>query len=350
MGTLFLIGNGFDINCGMNTRYTDVYKGYIKEVSDSENIKKFKRKIAADIENWGDFEMSMARYAKELWDEDELLECLRDFAEYMERYLIEEQERFKLRLGNAELYDAVIKEIMISLETFYSGISHNVDSLMEARKAGHLGRIDAVSFNYTDVFDMVILECLKRNGFSKRNVSHIHGILKDGPVFGIDNIDQVKVNYNLSRRGKRGFIKPIFNDQFDKERVRQAKEKIKAADVICAFGVSLGESDLSWRNEIIDWLRNNESNHLFVYRYNLSKKQYKTVGEKMDIEDEGKEELLSEWGIEDGESIYERIHIPCGKNIFNIEKVMDSVNRKNPENRIRLVEELAEKNLKDKVG
>ena len=40
MGTLFLIGNGFDINCGMKTRYTDVYKKYIKEKTVSEIVKK----------------------------------------------------------------------------------------------------------------------------------------------------------------------------------------------------------------------------------------------------------------------------------------------------------------------
>ena len=60
MGTLFLIGNGFDINCGMHTRYTDVYKGYVEERSTSENLRKFKRTISANIENWGDFEMAMS--------------------------------------------------------------------------------------------------------------------------------------------------------------------------------------------------------------------------------------------------------------------------------------------------
>ena len=34
MSTLFLIGNGFDVNCGMKTKYTDVYEGYINEAWD----------------------------------------------------------------------------------------------------------------------------------------------------------------------------------------------------------------------------------------------------------------------------------------------------------------------------
>ena len=55
MGTLFILGNGFDVNCGMRTRYADVYKGYIVEESKTENLKKFKDTISTDIENWGDF-------------------------------------------------------------------------------------------------------------------------------------------------------------------------------------------------------------------------------------------------------------------------------------------------------
>lgn len=64
MSTLFLIGNGFDLNCGMKTRYFDVYKGYVKESSSSEIIKNFKERITSNIENWGDFEMAMADMLK----------------------------------------------------------------------------------------------------------------------------------------------------------------------------------------------------------------------------------------------------------------------------------------------
>ena len=86
MGTLFLIGNGFDVNCGMKTKYTDVYDGYIKEASSTDVIKTFKENISADYKTWGDFEMSMAEYAKNLNSESEFLECIRDFAGYMEQH------------------------------------------------------------------------------------------------------------------------------------------------------------------------------------------------------------------------------------------------------------------------
>ena len=39
---VFLIGNGFDLNCGLKSRYVDAYKYYCSKTEhDSETIKKF---------------------------------------------------------------------------------------------------------------------------------------------------------------------------------------------------------------------------------------------------------------------------------------------------------------------
>lgn len=320
MGTLFLIGNGFDVNCGMKTKYTDVYEGYIKEASTTDVIKKFKENISADFNTWGDFEMAMAEYAKNLNSESEFLECIRDFAGYMEQHLFAENGRVKQLLSDERVLTAVVKEMEESFRNFYTNISHNIDIIMEQRSAIYFMGFSAISFNYTDVFDVLWKQTLKHY---KNNVpvTHIHGVLQDGPVFGVDNISQINTNYELTRKGKRGFIKPVFNREYDEQRVIEAKQKIKASLTICAFGMSFGDSDLSWRNEIIEWLKADKRHHLFIYRYNFSNVKYYTVAEKLDIEDDAKIELLLEWGIKD-EELFNQIHIPCGKNIFNVEAVL----------------------------
>lgn len=320
MSTLFLIGNGFDINCGMKTRYTDVYPKYINVSSNTEVIKKFKESISADFKTWGDFEMAMGAYAQQLHSEAEFLECIRDFANYMEKHISGENNRLKKLLNDKEISGAVVREMGQSLRNFYADISHNIDVTMQQRRATHYGGFNAISFNYTDVYDVLWSRAL--DPFNNNSVIHIHGVLQDGPVFGVDNIDQIKAEYELTRRGKRGFVKPIFNSEYDERRVNDAKNLIKGALTICAYGVSLGDSDLSWRNEIIGWLKADKEHHLFVYKYELSKAKYLTVAEKMDIEDDAKEQLLLEWGIDEGDELFKQIHIPCGKNIFNIEAVL----------------------------
>ena len=325
MSTLFFIGNGFDINCGMHTSYKDVYTGYVKEESNSEKIKKFKNVIASNIDNWGDFEMSMASYAESLESEVELLECLRDFANYMEKYLIKELSITKEKLADENIYNAALEEMGNSLSSFYKGLSHNVNSVMENRGAGMLRNMEVVSFNYTDVFDTIYLGYMRTRGVEGKSVIHIHGRLADAPVFGIDNVEQINAGYSLSRKGKRGFIKPIFNEAYDYQRVNQVYRLMTEARTICVFGMSLGESDLTWRTEIVNWLQQDKTHHLFIYKYNLSNMSYRTVGDKMDIEDDEKERLLREWGIDVMDEIFEQIHIPCGRNIFNIGKVVEVI-------------------------
>ncbi len=48
----------------------------------------------------------------------------------------------------------------------------------------------------------------------------------------------------------------------------------------------------------------------------------------MDLEDDSKESLLSKWGVDSEDAIFERIHIPCGKNIFNVREVIEEENRR----------------------
>ena len=43
IGNLYIIGNGFDLNLGMKTRYTDMYDSYINSESSNEIIAQFKK-------------------------------------------------------------------------------------------------------------------------------------------------------------------------------------------------------------------------------------------------------------------------------------------------------------------
>lgn len=346
MSTLFILGNGFDVNCGMKTRYKDVYDGYIAEESRTENIKRFKGNISADLENWGDFEMAMAKYASMLEGENDFLECVRDFAKYMEKWLLEEQNSFKKILTDTEMCNAVVNEFRNSITSFYTGISHNVERTMENRNAGYPLNHNFITFNYTDVLESIWNEYSDKYGVGKRQVVHIHGILGDDPVFGVDSVEQIKADFSISRRGKRGFVKPIFNAEYDSVRVEQAKEYIYTANTICVFGMSLGESDLTWRNEIIRWLRDDANHHLFIYRFNLSNTTYITVSDKMDIEEAEKESLLAEWDFNLDDDILDQIHIPCGKNIFNIQKVIELIEKEKLEKRKAELKEKIEQGMK----
>ena len=94
MKSLFMIGNGLDINCGLKTSYRDIINQYIKTESKTDVIAQYKKDIEKDLDTWGDFEFAMAKYAKTVGRESLFLECLNDFSVFMADYLRKEEEVF----------------------------------------------------------------------------------------------------------------------------------------------------------------------------------------------------------------------------------------------------------------
>ena len=81
----FLIGNGFDINVGLRTKYRDFYEYYIKKCPNDMLAKN----IGKNYEYWSDFEVGLGRYTekvktteiKAFWKSEENLE--QELAEYL---------------------------------------------------------------------------------------------------------------------------------------------------------------------------------------------------------------------------------------------------------------------------
>ena len=65
MNILFLIGNGFDLNIGLNTRFQNALSYYLKKSNNNPRTQKFKKDIDKNFEKWSDFENQMGIYTKE---------------------------------------------------------------------------------------------------------------------------------------------------------------------------------------------------------------------------------------------------------------------------------------------
>lgn len=327
---VFLIGNGFDLNCGLKSRYTDVYQYYCSKTSnDSEVIKKFKKDLLNNHENWSDFEIGISKYAQNLSNENELIECIRDFRKSLKEYLTIEETSFYDNVNAVDgLMAQINKETKKSLSSFYMGISNNI-----TRSVSDISRIDFITFNYTSPLDNIIyFEYPHQNESSKYKIGctsdrviHIHGSFHNGtPVLGVDRIDQLDISYDLSPKGKRTIIKPTFNSEFDISRIEFAQQLINNAHYICTFGLSLGLSDLTWRESIISWLQISSLNQLFIYDYSAYLEDGFEDDERLDAEDELKNRLFSDWGIETTSQLWKQIHMPCGNKIFNYKEVINT--------------------------
>lgn len=321
MNVTFLIGNGFDLACGMKTSYSDIYEEYIKSPSSTPVVEQFKQDLISEKtkENWGnwsDFEMGMAKFASNFSSEKDFISCIADFKKFLKQHLQKEQERFEkiwkqlteVAMSAAQNYiDKFVFE-------FYLGVSKKIEKEIRAKRKTIIQN-RFINFNYTKT-----LEILFENVSWPNRLYHIHGTLEDGDVtLGVDNETQIKNGFTLTKRGRRMFIKPFFNDDEDPQKVQEINTIIKTSECICAFGLSFGDSDLTWKNAVIEWLRSDPTHHLFLYDYNCSKIEIDDVAMKRNEEIDQKLVILAEKNFcKEEDPIFDQIHIPIGKTLFDL--------------------------------
>ena len=319
----FIIGNGFDIGLGMKTKYSDMYEEYVKTPSATTVIRAFKDNLSSrtPYDKWSDFEMGMAEYAKILASEDELVECVRDFKGYMVQHLQSENQRLVDLIQDKAYANQLVRELDHSLEQFHAGFTPNITAQLSQLIGGPFPEYNIITFNYTNVLEELFAVKARTQKVTASKPIHIHGSLDRDVVLGVDNIRQLKSSaYDISRKGERAFIKTLFNEQYDTSRVLAAKKMISESSVVCTYGFSMGESDKTWVDLIVDWMRADSSHHLVTFQYDEAEYSHYNFDELMDIEDVKREALMDKLGITE-ESVANQLHIPVGYDIFNFKFV-----------------------------
>lgn len=326
----FLIGNGFDLNCGLRTRFTDMYPSYLEKESTNAFIRKFKEDIKKDekmhFQSWSDFEMGMASYLQQLNSEEEFLSCLEDFSAHMNDYLLQEQESFsKIVQGQISVY--VTERFEKTLNSFYHGLPQNGKiKEIENRLSVDPANYSFIIYNYTNSFDYLLDIYLHTHDTVNmrqkfKNPIHIHGSLAIGTALGIDNEGQIgNLKFKLSQSAKRAFIKPFYNSIFDAAIPKEALNMIIESHIICIFGKQLGQSDLTWNKAVFEWLLADSTHELIFWDHHCSTFKSNVSFVKMNKEDETKRKILIDLGgnLERNSDILSQIHIPIGINAFNI--------------------------------
>lgn len=143
----FLIGNGFDINAGLDTRYSDFYEYYFNQYPDDMLAKS----IRDDYDFLSDLEIGLGKYTKDIAESEE--DMFFDSKDVMESaladYLEEQQNRIQI---TGEKVESVVKEIQNSVLHFYEGFPNVQYEDIKNVIACTSERItySFISFNYTD--------------------------------------------------------------------------------------------------------------------------------------------------------------------------------------------------------
>lgn len=297
MKITFLIGNGFDLNLGLKTQYKDFLEIYSKNVNSKfESIKYFKSDILRNYDMWSNAERAFGIYTQEFdgvkLTADDFCDFHQDFCESLASYLQEQEISAKLdysRLGI--VFASAIKNFAANLR---AAPSEKINSYLRTFGSGF--EYSFINFNYTHTLDECVKNC---NSFAllgtrptsngpQRNIIkeiiHVHGTTSKDMVLGVNDESQIS---NLDLFQNKGYeyigqiIKPQTNELNEENIVENTKKIIQNSDLIYIYGMSIGETDAIWWNEVCSVMNRKKNMYLILHAYdapddNLIRRTYLT--------------------------------------------------------------------------
>lgn len=272
MNITYLFGNGFDLNIGMKTHYSDFYQYYLKTTSrDIPCLVEFKKNLEENLETWACLELALGRYLKPPLSLEEMDIIVYDLCEHLSIYLDSQEQNLALDELDKQAFindlaypeNRLLPEDSRTLRKFkgmYSNHSHCY--------------INVVTFNYTSLIEKILeFKGKKLSLFKAGNqehaineVIHIHGSILNGIILGVNDVSQFH-NEELSSNidAIESIVKPMKNKALKMLVDEQAINVIQGADLIVLFGLSLGDTDKIWWNLIAETLLKKPNSLLLIY-------------------------------------------------------------------------------------
>ena len=305
MNILYVIGNGFDLAQGMKTRYADFYPYYLKCASPNETVKRLKEAIKENIGDWSDMEIELGKYTKNIGSESEFMEMYFDLSDRLSEYLKQESERNKLnRVGQIvddffEPYRYLEPLDKRLYENYFDGF------LGKDRRVGVDINVDVVTLNYTNTIESLIgfpsvPSMNKKNAvFSLRNICHLHGVLGDTILVGVNDEQQIaNGKFQQNQAVRDCLVKPEAIAAMRSDKSLLCRSYIERSDIIILYGVSLGATDANLWSTIVKQLSKNDPPMLVYFHYSK------------DVIPPNRKQLLGRKEAEARDFLYQRLGLP----------------------------------------
>lgn len=262
MKVIFIIGNGFDINLGMKTKYSDFYSYYQTIGSQSDIVKKLKVNISGDYKSWSDLELALGNYTENIESLAEFDEVFEDIEDNLADYLEQEENKLDLnKIDTEKLYNyicyperSLLKADTDKLITYKNNWKNNEWS------------INIITLNYTRILDKLFTDTTKNKQIGTHHnyqinlngIEHIHGYVDDRMIMGVNDISQIKnSNFHENREVLEALIKTNCNKVNKHTIDNLCTQQIQSANLICIFGSSIGDTDNYWWELIGKQLKEN---------------------------------------------------------------------------------------------
>ena len=292
----FFIGNGFDCKNELKTRYNYFLDWYMEHnENDSDLINCFKKELKSDYQKtddgsnygkWSYLEKQMGLY--DPGSAEKFIECYDDIYSHIVKYIQDQdQKKYNDDINEGRNLDELPSGLKRFLTRFYSFSSNNGDISLNIEKVfkNEKWEFNFISLNYTEL----IIDCVKKmkdkvfaeSSFPEEVFDNIqigrclnpHGTLPN-VVFGVSNEHQlINKNYYCNYEFRKRMIKHEQADFYGITDFNESIDLIDNSDIICLFGVAIGETDDHWWNRITKWLNENEKHCLIVYDFESDEKK-----------------------------------------------------------------------------
>ena len=272
MRILYLIGNGFDLAQGLKTRYSDFYRTRILNRDLTGDIlTKLQSSIKEDTKSWADMEKRLGKFSSEMGSIEDVDTVFDFLKEELRDYLKNEQER--VTVSTEEV--AINRERLLTPENFLPPESK--DKIRTLINRGPSLEIDAISFNYTDVFEKAI--SYNGRAFEIKqpaasipvklgSVYKVHGALNREMIMGVADEEQITNKVLASDiDALEVMVKPRTTALRRDYVCSRCSDLISKADIIIMYGLSIGETDRNWWKQVTDRLTANAGVRLIVYSH-----------------------------------------------------------------------------------
>lgn len=333
MNITFLIGNGFDLNLKLNTRYSDFYKYYIE--NDPEDL--LSKSIKSDYEMWSDLEVGLGEFLINIDESqiDEFLDSKSTLERMLSEYLTLENQRISFKDEKA-IAEEFKKKILNFFSDFNSLDKDHYHQVVGATK--ETINYNFITFNYTSVLDEIVAASQKNcKPFGNHTAGstgyndvvmlphHIHGKLTEDLILGLDNAEQI-LNDKLRTNPKLAnyIIKSVVNTALGEKKIEKAKDIINKSKFICLFGLSIGDTDGMWWSYIIEWLKKSNDNRLVLF-VNKNTNVQLSAQEKIRFRDSNREMMLERSHCKVSETmelVQNKIIIVPNSKIFNFDNIV----------------------------
>ncbi len=281
-----LFGNGLDIGFGLETRYSDFYNHLIEKENDEElkNNIIFQRLIL-DYKNnesvlWKDYEKWLGDCTKKFNDNE--IEKIDDdkikMDKELNKFLCEQNS--KLNSKKLDSVNFLSDRIPMIGDNQNEDNKDKINKILKKHYNSHL-YIQPISFNYTDTVEKIFniknnalvanIRILDNPNRSYNTVFkkpfYLHGTLKEDMVVGVNDENQI-INSSCKKNSDilDSLIKNRLLAQSGQQHMKKFKEIIENSDIICCYGLSIGETDKEYWKILKNRLLKNDT-LLIIYAH-----------------------------------------------------------------------------------